>query len=370
MKESKSNQNIAWYLEEGKDCDVVLSSRCRAIRNLASFPFPMYFKNDDGERVQALVLDAFSKLTGCGNFMTIEHSSLSPVNKAILEERGILKNLVQRQKDNVLAPSAILMDTSGKIAATVNANDHLRLFSFASGLDFAQCYNSLVVVDDQLQNSLQFASTYDFGYLCSNLKDVGSGYKFSARLHLPSCVRFGKLSAVFDYVKEKGFNIESAFPGQSNAIAAGSFFILSSLDAISGTEYDQVAAAESVCKYIVEAERKIFETFADNKSTVLRNSIIRSFSAAKFSMLLSLKEALDIISDMMLALKLNLIAGISSTELSGLLYRIQNGNLSYLLETGSFEFEQDVKKDRHLKIERLRSLVLQEAFESISLGNL
>ena len=47
MKESKSNQNIAWYLEEGKDCDVVLSSRCRAIRNLANFPFPMYFKNDD-----------------------------------------------------------------------------------------------------------------------------------------------------------------------------------------------------------------------------------------------------------------------------------------------------------------------------------
>lgn len=369
-KKTCSDIQIPWYMEEGNDLDVVLSSRCRAIRNLINFPFPKYFKNDDEKRVVDLVLDVFTTAKDPFSFWSVQMQSLSMANKAVLEERGILKSLLQRQKENLICPTAIVMESKGKIWASINAEDHLRLFAFSSGLDFLSCFEQISAVDMILQEKLQFASTYDFGYLCSKLTDSGSGLKFSVRVHLPSIVHFGKLSAIFDYVHERGFDIKRAFLPFDSLMDENAFFLISSKNAMEGTEYDQVALAQSVCKYIVNSERKIFETFADNKSTVLRNCIIHSFTKAKFSLLLSMADALKIISDMMFALKLGILSGISFAKLNELLYKIQDGNLSFLFESGSFAFEEDVQNDRNLKIQRLRALMLQEAFESITLGNI
>ena len=51
----------SWFSADGRDCDVVISTRVRLARNLASFPFPSHFHGDDAERFQALVFDSFSK---------------------------------------------------------------------------------------------------------------------------------------------------------------------------------------------------------------------------------------------------------------------------------------------------------------------
>ena len=49
----------AWYSEKGYYDDVVCSTRIRLARNLADFPFPIKLKEEDRERVQALIFDAF-----------------------------------------------------------------------------------------------------------------------------------------------------------------------------------------------------------------------------------------------------------------------------------------------------------------------
>ena len=42
---------INWYLQNGKDSDVVISSRIRLARNLADFPFKEKAKTKDLEQV-------------------------------------------------------------------------------------------------------------------------------------------------------------------------------------------------------------------------------------------------------------------------------------------------------------------------------
>ena len=361
---------LPWYSYDGQNRDVIISSRVRLARNLANFPFPAQFRGDDKERVQAIVFDAFSQLDNAAGFHAIESASLSENSRQILEERGVIKPSAEKKACRLPSESGIVMSADGKICCPVNCSDHLHIARFASGLDFRSSFEECRKIDAQLQKKLQFAASYDFGYLTAAMRNAGSGMKLSARIHLPGTVRFGKLSVILDYLKQKNCSVMPAFPSISQGSAAGNFFLISTNSAQNGSEIDQIAEMESICKYIAECECKILKDFADNKSTLIRNSVIRAYSIAKFSMLVSLREAVDIISDIKLGLQLHLLSGIDINALCSLLYRIQDGHLSYLMNNGSFDFEKDVLCDGRMKIDRLRAITIQESFEKISLGNL
>ena len=359
---------LPWYAKGGENQDVILSSRVRLARNLANFPFPLYFKKDDAERVQSLVFDAFSKIQNKDEnlyFHAVDTSSIEEKARCLLEERGVLKS-----GKNLPKETGLLMSMDGSFSTLVNSQDHLRLSSFHSGLNFKDTFAFCEMIDSKLQKSLQFAASYDFGYLSCALRDSGSGMKLSARIHVPGAVRTGKLNVIIDYLREKNIAIVPAFPSISQGSAAGSIFLIHTLSAMSGSELDQIADFESACMYIAESERKILTGYADNKRTVVFNSVIRSYSLAKFSTLISLREAVDMISDLKVGLSCGFISGIDERLLCGLLYRVQPYHLMYLLDEGKFSFEKDVASDKRAMIDRLRALVMQEAIQNISLGNL
>lgn len=366
-------KGLSWYACNGKDLDVIVSSRVRFSRNLANFPFPEFFHGDDSFRVQTLIFDSFSQLQTSDEsykFHAVETSSLDENGRALLEERGVLKALPKTVKVDTLPESAVVMTLDGRSATVINCMDHLRIASFKSGLSVHDCFDSCSKIDRGLQDTLQFAASWDFGFLTANIKDVGSGMKLSCRLHLPAVLRSGKLSLVTDIAAKGKFKISPAFPMISQGSAAGNFFTIETSSCMKGSELSQVADFEATCVLIAETERKILKEFAENKRTLVKNSVIRAYSTAKFSLLISMREAVDIISDIKVGLNLGLISGVDNPMLCGLLFRVQPAHIAYLLDSGDFTFEEDVNSDRRLKIDRLRALILQEAFEKISLGNL
>ena len=86
---------------------------------------------------------------------------------------------------------------------------------------------------------------------------------------------------------------------------------------------------------------------------------------AKSSFFISLREAIDIISGVKFGKDIGVFCGIEDSDLHALLYRVQEGHLEYVLDNGKFKFEKDIQDNRPRKIERLRALILQEAFENI-----
>jgi protein arginine kinase len=52
-----------WFTKDGKDSDVVVSSRIRFARNLDNQIFPGFMNNDDEAAVQEKILSAFEKLS-------------------------------------------------------------------------------------------------------------------------------------------------------------------------------------------------------------------------------------------------------------------------------------------------------------------
>ncbi|MBQ4377788.1 MAG: hypothetical protein II821_01120 [Treponema sp.] len=355
--------NDAWYAVNGPENDVVLSTRVRLARNLANFPFPSKFKDDDAFRVQTLVFDSFSHCSEPDRYQGVISQELDPLGAEILEERGVLDSKFAKENG-----SGIIVRTDGKISCEVNTIDHVRLASFVPGLDGDGAFSLAAKVDDELQNTLQFAADYNVGYLTSNLCDSGSGMKVSCRVHLPSLSFSGRLLDLFASLNSKEINVSDCFgAGNLPSSSLGFYYQVSTKIAGNGTELSQIAALVSAVKSLVENERRERSVVLRNRQTELRSKIYTSYSKVKFSSLLDLREAVEIISDIKWGKNLGFFTGIEDRELCALLYRIQNGHLQFFLNSRKFNFPKDISENKELKTRYLRSLTLQESFEKISI---
>ena len=103
------------------------------------------------------------------------------------------------------------------------------------------------------------------------------------------------------------------------------------------------------------------------RATLLKDIIYKAYGLVRFSKLLSLGEAINSISSIKLGVDTGLIGNISDATLFSLLYKIQPAHLEYVLKNSAFNFENDIELDTQYRINRLRALILQEAFESLEI---
>lgn len=374
----KNNSEQSWSeqtdfsKQTGFANDVIDFSSTRICRNLANFPFSENLSFDDKMQVQSLFFDAFSKIQSENpnhEFNAINTSNVDDNVLKILQERGILNYSDSNKKNNVDA-TGVIIEKDSSFNAVINSFDHIRFSSFRNGLDIKNTYKDCAFIDSKLQDYLQFAASYDFGYHTASLLDVGTGMNLSALIHIPGIILSGKLKIITDYLSEKKIFIKPAFPELSKGSVAGSFYLITTINSMFGTELDQSADFESICLHIAEVERKILADYAENKRTVAFNSLLRAYSIANFSMLISLSESIEIISQLKMGLRNGFITGIEEGNLSSLLFKVQPYHLKFLLKDGNFSFEKDILNDEKGKIDRLRAVLLQDAIQKISLRNL
>ena len=362
----------AWYTEAGAENDVVLSSRIRLARNLANFPFPSRLRGNDGTRIKFIVTDVFNHMDNADDFQAICVKDLDSLGSRILDERGILSESASAAGKT--GDQAVILRKDGRLACTVNVTDHLHISSFASGLDFDRTVQEGRAVDALLQKQIQFAASYDYGFLTSSVMDAGSGMKLSIRVHLPSLSMLGRIRGAIQALSSSNVAFQASYgAGSGGAVCGnggsgtslGSYYDIYTVDCQTGSEYDQIASIVAAGKKITELERLAREECGKTMESEVRNCLYRSIALARSSLFISLREGIDIVSGIKWGLDMKLVSGIDDAELYALLFRIQEGHLEYVLKNGSFTFEADVAGSKVKKEERLRAIIFQEAFSSI-----
>ncbi len=364
--QQKNEFSGEWYSHSGPENDVVLSTRVRLARNLADFPFPQKFRADDAVRVQTLVFDSFLKTEKADSYQTVAVAGIDPLSARVLIERGLMK------KSTLSSPGAgLVMRINGKkansgLVCSINDTDHVRISCFAPGLDCEEPYENCRDVDEILQKNLQFAASYDFGYLTANVKDCGSGMKLSARVHLPALTFLRQASSFFESAVQKGIVAEPAF-ALSVEPGTGSFYQLSTMTAGNGSELEQTANFTAVLRQAVDNERKGRDLLLQKYTTEITDRVLKSYSVAKYCLMLDLREALFIISDIKLGKYLGLLKGIDESTLTALVYRVQEAHLKTALKSAEYEFAFDISRSPEKQTARLRALVVQDAFENLQI---
>lgn len=360
-----SSVQDAWYTYKGFQDDVILSSSVQLSRNLANFPFPSKLRERDGTRVLSIVFDAFNKLDDSELYQAISVTNLDSLGSTILKERGIFGSA--SEKDINVENAGVILRTDGYVSCTVNIVDHVRISSFSSGFDIDSVLKKSQGVDSQLQNYIQFAASYDFGYLTSSVMEAGSGLKLTLRSHLPSLSMLGCIKDISEEMFKDGIICSAPFGSGDINTSLGSYYDFSLINCQNGSEFDQTATIVSIGKRLVEKERSARKECMSLYPSEIRNKLFRALAVARSSLFISVRESIDMIHSVKWGLDLNIIKGISDSELHALLYRIQEGHLGYVLKNGNFTFEEDIKNSTK-KIERLRALILQESFEDIEIA--
>ncbi|MBQ7366249.1 MAG: hypothetical protein IJW57_03385 [Spirochaetaceae bacterium] len=369
-----------WYAQEGVDNDVVLSTRIRLARNLANFVFPCQCSADDVQRIQSLVFSAFQKVPNPDCFQQVGVDQLDFSARQLLVERGILPERSYTER-NINNPDAellrtfecvpgVVVRTDGRLSCLVNGRDHVSISSFSAGYNPGESWHLCREIDQILQQSLQFAASYDFGFLTSNLKDAGSGMKASVRLFLPGLMQTQQVQQMMEQVSRQNCILEPVFGNTSVPYAAlGACYQLCSLYASSGGEDQQLGEFDMVVSSLCASERQARSNYAETRPTMLRHIISRMFSVMRYSRFIECSEALDIICSLHFGISMGLIMGVTYRELHALMYRVRNTHLDYLYRDGGldFTFEADVVEHKPLVISRLRALLLQEALEKVQI---
>lgn len=371
MNQVNKNENsqketlFSWFYEKGQDEDVILSTRVKLVRNLVDFKFPKNLSEDDVRRINSLVEDAFNYDE---NFYFLKRDEISEYGMKTLKDNLMIKN-----SDF----SAIEINDFQKIFCLVNELNHLKIIKISSGFDCENAMKNIYKIDESLQNKLQFAASYDFGYLTSQIKDCGTGLKISLRIFIPSIIISGKFKNFLETIEKNDFILKPILEKsqnddffQNNGDFSNFFFDLIPQICQKGTELEQLAQIQALGTYILKTERKIRTELADNNPTLVLNLVKSNFAKILNSLFLTYEDALSAIGIAKLGLEMNLLTGISEKDLNILLYSTKIVRLlilkNELLESDCENlFEEDIKDNEILVLQRLRAIVIQEAFKNI-----
>ena len=353
----------AWYSEKGNQDDVICSTRIRLARNLADFPFPQKLKEDDKEKVQLKIFNAFAQFENASDYQSLSTRNLELLGRLILAERGVLTQDMIEKND-----TGVVIRSDGKVSCTINSTDHLHLATFSTGLSLQSNFELLSSIDAKLQDYLQFAGMADFGYLASRLRDMGTGMKISMVFHLPALSFAGLEKNIFKSLAQSGYDIFACFSNKQNSTtkSLGSYYRIVTQASYPASESEQLQKMEAVANQLLEAEREARVDFMKNKQTILKDKVYRALAIIKYSRFISLSEGLELISAIKLGKNCNLFTGIDDATLFALLYRIQPAHLGFVIRSGNFNFEDDVTTPEQ-QTDRLRALVLQETVSSVYL---
>ena len=354
---NNQSEQKPWYIVPGQNEDVIISSRLRVCRNLSDFMFPHKLISEEKDRIKSLLIEAINFENNKNlNFDFVDVSQLSDQGKMILMERNIL---------SMEECQALFVSETGNFFCRINETDHVKLAGYKSGLNFQPLFEELYFIDEKMQEKVQYAANFNFGYINSSINNTGTGLKCSFWCYIPAIVFSKSLEEIEKIVLEKNCILKPAVQNKYKHDFPIALFEVSNVTCQKGTEFDQMAEILAIAALILKTERKIREQLADNSKTVILNFVKQSYAKCAYSLLLEYNEALSIISALKFGLHCKFIAGIDDNTLNSMIYKLKQNHLDCLTQSYKFEFEDDIKNNKILQIQRVRAVILQETIEKI-----
>jgi len=335
------------FYSAGPDMDVVVSSRTRLARNIVGYPFPATLKAQDEEKLRDEVIQA---LTGLDmNFNMLHLDNLSRTDRQILLEENLITSELVEAKNKVVA-----LDNPGFIVVMINAEDHLRLAAMQSGLALEKSYQAVNKIDSLLEEHLQFAATYEWGYLNTSFADLGTGMRASVLLHLPGLIADSTIDEAVNTASDLGLKVKS-YAG-AGEVSLGGMYQFSNADSLGRSEVEIIDALEMMILEIVDFERQSRENMLNTGRIEIEDMVFRALGVLKHCRRISAVEAIELLSKIRLGISLGLIDNLSIEKSTALLFLCQSAHIKKIVE------KMDDGADNNL-VDYARAEILRDALE-------
>ena len=329
-----------WYLQSGKDSDVVVSTRIRLARNLKGFKFNIT-SNEEMEKLENRIKESLFSIGYGLKFFKLK--DMDDITKLSLLEKNLISPELVLDKTQ---KGSIIINEDENICIMVNEEDHLRIQVFASGLDLENTLNLAIEIDEKLANSLGYAVSKKYGYLTTYPNNCGTGLKASVMLHLPALLRTGNMKPLVDTISRFEVNIRGIYGENSRAV--GDMFQLSNQKTLGVTEKEIIENIYIIAQKLINKEREARKLLAKDDIS-LEDKVYRSYGILSNCSKISSEEARELLSDIKLGTDLGILPELNDTKVQKLYLYTKPANMQKMLGNQYDGIERDIKRAETIK---------------------
>ena len=301
---------INWYMQSGKESDVVISSRIRLARNLREYPF---FTKITKEQQIEIINGIKDNLLSIGyGLKLIKLSDIDDITKISLVEKHLISPDFIKENEST---KAILINDEENICIMINEEDHFRIQVFSSGLDIENAMNLAVELDEKLQQIFNIAVDERYGFLTSCPTNVGTGLKASIMVHLPALSKTGNIRKILEVINNFGMNIRGTYGEGSDS--KGDIYQISNKQSIGISE-----------KEIIKNIKLIILTNCKK---------------------ISCDESMKLLSEVKLGTDLGIIKELTDLKVMKLMINTKPANLQKIYGKKFDTYERDIKRAEMIK---------------------
>ena len=331
---------MSWYLENGKESDVIVSSRVRLARNIKEFPFKIRMSKVQKEKMLEKIKFITPQIGYGLKFMYLK--DMDDITKMSLVEKNIISPELALAEDD----EAILINDEENICIMLNEEDHIRLQVFTSGLDLQNTLNLAVEIDNKLDELLDFSCNEKYGYLTACPTNVGTGLRASVMVHLPALKITGNLSKILHIVNNFGMTIRGMYGEDSQS--KGDIYQISNIQTLGMDEKEIILNLENITKKVVEQERLARKYLAKN-GIELEDKVYRSYGILTNARKLNSDECSNLLSNVKLGTDLGIITELDDLTVKKMMLYTKPANLQKFLGKIFDANQRDIKRAEIIK---------------------
>lgn len=330
-----------WYLQNGKDSDIVISSRVRLSRNLNGYNFLNSCSIEKQEEILNKIKEIVPSL-GYG-LKYIKLDDLDDITKlSLVEKRLVSPEFLINNKNK----KAIITNEEENICFMLNEDDHIKLQVFSSGQELENLINLAIELDEKLGEVVDYSYNKNFGYLTASPVNIGTGLKASVIVHLPALTLTGNLSKVLRIVNNLGMSIKGVYgEGTQNY---GDLYQISNNQTIGITEKEIIANIKNITEKIIEQERTARKYLCKNEIE-LKDLVYRAFGTLTNCFKINLEECRKLLSEVKMGVDLGILNEINDSQVKKLEIYTKTGNLQKYLGKTLDGYEREIKRAEVIK---------------------
>ena len=332
---------LNWYLQSGKDSDVVLSTRVRFARNIKGFPFVNRYTKEDSMKIIKLIEEVVPNL-GYG-LKLIKLKDMDDITKLSLVEKHLISPEFAYNKEDV---GAILINDDENIVVMINEEDHLRVQVLSAGLELENSLNLAMEIDKKLEELIPYAFNEKYGFLTSCPSNVGTGMRASIMVHLPALSRTKNIRKVLEAVNSFDMNIRGLY-GEGSKVQ-GDIYQISNKQSLGISEEDIIKNLKVITDKVIEQER-LARKILTKKEIELEDRVYRSFGILSNAKKLSSEECNNLLSDVKLGTDLGIIKELNDLKVKKMEVYTKPANLQKYIGQTLDTYDRDIKRAEVVK---------------------
>lgn len=327
-----------WYLQRGKDSDVVVNCKIMFSRNLRNHRFNTRSLTE----IQEIENEVKSKLQGIGyNLKFIKIKDLDELTKRSMVEKGLIDEATIKNEN-----TSILINDDENICIVLNSQDHIEIQVFNTGMEFESTFNLAKEIDNKIDKIFDIAKSKKYGYLTSSPLEVGTGLKAEVTIHLPGLTMTGNMRKVAIAMNNLGVSFSSKYiNGQENI---GDIYMMKNKQTLGISEDTIINNLKAISEKMIEQERAARSILGKNQIE-LEDMVYRDFGTLVNARKLRWQEAIKLMSNVKMGVDMGVIKELSDNDIAKIYFYINPANLQKYFNQNLDGYDRDIKRGEMIR---------------------